>query len=150
MVPAPWVRTLWSAQSSQKVSLWVDSSPTRSWSPRQVRQPAPVADHGGVERAAQGGVGGQEVLVGVADERDAVGDRLQRPPQAGHAPAAGDRETDLVRCDAGAASGQELASLLAVVHDLESRRMERPDGAVKGCPVSTPNDRDSRGAGFAG
>jgi hypothetical protein len=49
--------------------------------PRQVRQAPSVADHGRVERPAQS-VGGQQVLLGVADERDTVGDRLERPPQA--------------------------------------------------------------------
>ena len=49
--------------------------------PGQVRRAATVADDGRVERAAEG-VGGEQVLVRVADERDAVGDRLQRPLQA--------------------------------------------------------------------
>ena len=49
--------------------------------PGQVRRPATVADDGRVERAAEG-VGGEQVLVRVADERDAVGDGLQRPLQA--------------------------------------------------------------------
>ena len=50
--------------------------------PRQVRRAAAVADHRRVERAAEV-VDGQQVLPGVAHERDAVGDRRQRPLQAG-------------------------------------------------------------------
>jgi hypothetical protein len=49
--------------------------------PGQVRRTTTVAEDGRVERPAEG-VGGEEVLARVPDERDAVRDGLQRPLQA--------------------------------------------------------------------
>ena len=71
-------------------------------------------------------------------------------PQSGDPAGAGGREADLVGGDAGAAGGQELAHLLAVVHDLEPRPGRAVGRVREGCPVSAPIDRDSHRGGAPG
>ena len=257
-MPAPWVRTSWSAHSAPErlaaggqladevlqppvvgvaaglgahdadahlgeevpVGVEVARGGVEELEAGEVRRAAAVADDGGVEGAAER-VGGEQVLARVADEGDAVGDRVQRPLQAGprrrlarrrrrgrpevgmpsaararskqvgalgvvelqrarqrvedagggagdlaaleagvvldaqpgqrgdlaaaqarHAAAAGGREAGLVRGDAGAASGEELAHLLRL--SMPSSLGRTGGGPSReGCPVSTPLVRDS-------
>ena len=52
--------------------------------------------------------------------------------QSLHAAAAGGRQPDLLRGDAGAAGGEELAHVVSVVHDVETRPVQSRPVAMKG------------------
>ena len=64
-------------------------------------------------------------------------------PQARHAAVAGGGQPDLVRGDARAAGGEELAHLLSVVHVLEPRPLGPATRAARGALLSAPLGRDS-------
>ena len=63
-------------------------------------------------------------------------------PQSGHPAGAGGRQADLVRGDAGAAGGEELAHLLDGCPRPSSLGRPGRGRGREGCPVSTPIDSD--------